>query len=132
MRLARREYGEEGRTTTAEWTSVTEDRLADYDHDHRDDMDQWGDLEPIRKPERLDVTISVRFTADEIAAVRQRALEAGLKPTVFIREAALHRHNPLDRNLLAKIAGDLRTDVERLASILTIQRSPGMSLDDRA
>ncbi len=111
---------------------MREDQLADYDHDHRDDMDQWGDLEPIRKPERLDVTISVRFTADEIAAVRQRALEAGLKPTVFIREAALHRHNPLDRNLLAKIADDLRTDVERLASILRIQRSPGTSLDDRA
>ena len=97
--------------------------MADYDHDHRDDMDQWGDLEPIRKPERLDVTTSVRFTADEIAAVRQHALEAGLKPTVFIREAALHRHNPLDRNLLVKIADDLRTDVQRLASVFRMEPS---------
>lgn len=99
--------------------------MADYDHDHRDDMDQWGDLEPIRKPERLDVTISVRFTADEIAAVRQRALEAGVKPTVFIRRAALHGSTPLDRNLLARIVDDLRTHVERLASVMRIEPSRG-------
>jgi hypothetical protein len=50
--------------------------------------------------------------------VRQRALEAGVKPTVFIRQAALHGHNPLDRSLFAKVVDDLRTDVERLASVI--------------
>ena len=95
--------------TTEPTRNMTEDQLADYYHDHRDDMDQWGDPEPIRKPDRLDVTISVRFTADEIAAVRQRAMEAGVKPTVFIRQAALHSTNQLDRRLLARTFDDLRT-----------------------
>jgi len=76
--------------------------LADYDHAHGHDMHEWGEPEPIQKPDRLDVTIAVRFTADEIAAVRQRATEAAVKPTVFIRRAALHSHNPLDRDLLPR------------------------------
>lgn len=111
--------------TTESTRDMTEDELADYYHDHRDDMDQWGDPEPIRKPDRLDVTISVRFTADEIAAVRQRATEAGVKPTVFIRHAALQSTNQLDRRLLARTIDDLRTDVERLALVISPERSIG-------
>ena len=102
-----------------------EDRLADYDHAHGHDMHEWGEPEPIQKPDRLDVTIAVRFTADEIAAVRQRATEAAVKPTVFIRRAALHSHNPLDRDLLAKVVDDLRTDVQRLASVIRTEPSSG-------
>ncbi len=111
--------------TTEPTRNMTEDQLADYYHDHRDDMDHWGDPEPIRKPDRLDVTISVRFTADEIAAVRLRAKEAGVKPTVFIRQAALQSSNQLDRRLLARTFDDLRTDVERLASVIRIAPSSG-------
>lgn len=111
--------------TTEPTKNLTEDQLADYYHDHRDDMDQWCDPEPIRKPDRLDVTISVRFTVDEIAAVRQRAMDAGVKPTVFIRQAALHGSDQLDRRLLARTFDDLRTDVERLASVISAERGSG-------
>lgn len=93
--------------------------------DHRNDMDHWGDPEPIRNPDRLDVTISVRFTADEIAGVRHRAQAAGVKLTVFIHQAALQSDHQLDRRLLAKTFDDLGTDVDRLASVIRSEPSSG-------
>ncbi len=67
---------------------MTDAQLAEYCHARRDETEEWDAPEPISRPARLDVTISVRFSAEEIAAVRERARDAGMKPTAFIRQAA--------------------------------------------
>lgn len=85
---------------------------AQYYYDHRHDLDKvFGDTEPNpRQGQRLDVTISVRFTADEIAAVRARAEALGMKPTAYIRAMAVAAGGePLDR---ARIAAQVQA-VER-------------------
>ena len=58
---------------------MTEAQLAEYYHARRDDAEEWEAPEPISRPGRLDVTTSVRFTAEEIAAVRERAGDAGMR-----------------------------------------------------
>lgn len=94
----------------------------EYYQARRDNTDEWDVPEPISKPARLDVTISVRFTAEEIAAVRERARGAGMKPTTLIRQAVLDIDAPLNRGLLAKTFDRLRSDVEQLASVINIDR----------
>lgn len=101
---------------------MTEAQLAEHYRAHRDDTEEWDAPEPVTRPGRLDVTISVRFTADEIAAVRERASEAGMKPTAFIRQAALDVDAPMNRGLLAKTFDRLRSDVEQLASVISVER----------
>jgi len=101
---------------------MTEAELAEYYQDHRGDTEEWEPAEAISRPARLDVTISVRFTPEEIAAVRERARDAGMRPTAFIRQAALDVDVPLDRGLLAKTFHRLRSDVEQLASVISIER----------
>ncbi len=64
---------------------------------------------------RPDVTISVRFTAAEIAAVRARAEAAGVKPTAYIRRLALAGEQPpLDRSQLSHLVEALTRDLEDL------------------
>ncbi len=82
----------------------------------------WEPAEAISRPARLDVTISVRFTPEEISGVRERARDAGMRPTAFIRQAALDVDVPLNRGLLAKTFDRLRSDVEQLASVISIER----------
>jgi hypothetical protein len=67
---------------------ATDAELADYYDQHRN-LTGWSEPEPLQGPERLDVTISVRFTPAEIAAIRARAEAANLKPTAYIRRCAL-------------------------------------------
>jgi len=102
---------------------VTEAEFAGYYQAHRGDTEEWEPPEAISRPARLDVTISVRFTPEEISAVRERARDAGLKPTAFIRQAALDVDVPLNRGLLAKTFDRLRRDVEQLASVISIERA---------
>lgn len=47
--------------------------------EHRDDPKMWGDVYGVAtiKPKRLDVIQSVRFDADTVTAVRERARAAG-------------------------------------------------------
>ncbi len=101
---------------------MTEAELAEYYQAHRGDTEEWEPPEAISRPARLDVTISVRFTPEEIAAVRERARDAGMRPTAFIRQAALDVDVPLNRGLLAKTFDRLRSDVEQLASVISIER----------
>lgn len=65
------------------------------------------------------VTISVRFSDEEIADLRDRADEAGVKVTSFIRAAALEAVSPVDLSKLTQLAQDLEQrahDVAALAS----------------
>ncbi|MHB2023533.1 MAG: plasmid mobilization protein [Mycobacteriales bacterium] len=91
-----------------------DNELADYYEQHREGR-QWGEPEPVQRRDRLDVTISVRFTRNEIAAVRARAQAAGLKPTAHIRRCALEiEEPPIDRGKLSQSVAALSRDLEEL------------------
>jgi hypothetical protein len=94
--------------------TATDKQLADYYDRHRDAGD-WADPGPVHRPERLDVTISVRFTASEIAAIRAQAAEAGVKPTAYIRNCALDADQPpIDRGWLSETVAALTHDLDDL------------------
>jgi len=65
------------------------DTRADQYFDRRHDEDEWGEPEPIDKAARLTMTLSVRFTAEELEAVRATADRLGMKPTGFVRQATV-------------------------------------------
>lgn len=93
--------------------TATDAELADY-YSRRNDAD-WGEPQPVQRPERLDVTISVRFTPTEIAAIRSRAAVSGLKPTAYIRRCALAQEQPpIDRGELSRSLSALSQDLEDL------------------
>lgn len=93
--------------------SATDAELADYYEQHG--TADWGEPEPTRRSERLDVTISVRLTRAEIATVRARAEAAGLKPTAYIRRCVLEvEEQPIDRRRLSESVAALSRDLEDL------------------
>ena len=92
---------------------ATDAELADY-YDQHSDLTDWSDPQPVQS-ERLDVTISVRFTQAEIAAIRSRAEAADLKPTTYIRRCALaDEQPPIDRGRLLRTVAALSRDLEDL------------------
>ncbi|MGH3781703.1 MAG: plasmid mobilization protein [Pseudonocardiaceae bacterium] len=92
----------------------TDAELAEYYDQHRD-LTDWSEPLSMPKPERLEVTISVRFTPAEIATIRARAEAAGLKPTTFIRRCALaDEQPPIDRGRLSRSVAALSRDLEDL------------------
>lgn len=93
--------------------AATDAELAVYYDQHHGG--EWAEPEPVQRPERLEVTISVRFSTGEIEAVRSRAEAAGLKPTAYIRRCALgSEHPPIDRNELSRSVAALSRDLEDL------------------
>ena len=88
--------------------------LAEYYEQHREGH-QWDEPEAVQRPDRLEVTISVRFTRNEVAAVRARAEAAGLEPTAHIRRCALEAEEPpIDRGRLSQSVAALERDLEEL------------------
>lgn len=81
-----------------------------YDETH--DTSGFGDREPVEV--RRNVTISVRFTSDELEALRRRADAAGVKVTAFIRAAALEADRPVDRAAVAKMAAAVEEQAHQL------------------
>ena len=96
-------------TPHGEQTSVAELAEVYYERRHEDNV--WNEPEALEKPARLDVTLSVRFTREELEAVRGAAERAGLKPTAFIRQAAVEAlaRAPVDR---ARLERDLASALE--------------------
>jgi hypothetical protein len=85
-----------------------------YDTVHARD-DEWGEPEPVGPSKRLDVTLSVRFSPSEIAAIRSRAEAAGMKTTAYIRQCALAAEaTPIDRERLARTVDALTRDLNDL------------------
>jgi len=70
-------------------TAATDAELADYYDQHRDHPG-WGEPQPAAKPQRLDVTISVRFAPAEIATIRTRAEAGASKPKPGPQTHRLH------------------------------------------
>lgn len=98
-------------------SDATDPELADYYDAHHAD-EQWGKPTPLpadRTSDRLDVTISVRFSAAEIAAVRARAEAAGVKPTTYIRRCVLaDERPPLDRGQVSRLVDNLARELDDL------------------
>lgn len=95
-------------------SAATDAELAEY-YEHHRDMTVWGEPQPVEPPERLDVTISVRFTPAEIAAIRTRAEAVGLRPTTYIRQCALAADQPpIDRARLSRTVAALTRDLDDL------------------
>jgi hypothetical protein len=92
-------------------SQLTEAELAKRYYDRRHEDGDWALPEPLEKPARLEVTLSVRFSRDELEAVRAAAERAGIKPTAFIRQAAVEAlsRRPVDR---ARLEQDLARAVE--------------------
>jgi hypothetical protein len=66
-----------------------------------------------------DVTISVRFSSDEIALVRGRAEAAGDRVTAYIRRAALEAEEPPpDRGVATTLLSEAERVAERLGEVL--------------
>jgi hypothetical protein len=84
---------------------------------HRETQDVSGfDLDhPTPVEVRRSVTISVRFTAEEIESLRRRAEVANRPVTAWIREAALDTtRRPIDPNRIVAIAENLRAQATAL------------------
>jgi uncharacterized protein (DUF1778 family) len=75
-----------------------------------------GTVEPVEV--RRNVTISVRFSEDEIGQLRELAEGAGMKVTAFIRAAALHAAAPVDRLQLLALLQEASADVARAEQLL--------------
>ena len=73
---------------------------------------------------RRNVTISVRFSEDEIAELRSRAETAGAKVTSYIRAAALEATRPVDRSAVAEVVTELEAKVKELSALLQSDSGP--------
>jgi predicted DNA binding CopG/RHH family protein len=96
---------------------MTEAELAEYYNETRDfsDFDESA-AEPVEV--RRNVTISVRFSQEEIEALRREAEAAGVKVTAYIRAAALQASSPVDRKSLQEALRAVSEDVARVERLL--------------
>ena len=91
--------------------------LADHYND-TGDLTGFDQESPTPVTVRRNVTISVRFSDDEIAELRTRAEQSGVKVTSFIRAAALEASRPVDRVELGELARDLEQRAHVVAELL--------------
>ena len=96
---------------------MTDVELADY-YDRTRDLSEFEGGEEIAISVRRNVTISVRFSMEEIDELRTRADEAGVKVTSYIRAAALEAGNPVDRAALGRLARELEQRAHDVAALL--------------
>lgn len=89
---------------------------AHYDQTH--DVSEFEESQSYPSEVRRNVTISVRFSSEEIAALRREAQAAGVKVTAYIRAAALQASAPVDRQLLMAALRALSDDVARAERLL--------------
>jgi hypothetical protein len=95
----------------SETENMTDAELAEQ-YNRTKDLSEFGDTEPVEI--RRSVTISVRFSQDEIDELRHRADAADVKITAFIRSAALAAGRPIDRDIVTRLA----TQIEQQAHAL--------------
>jgi len=95
----------------------TEAELADY-YNETKAVSEFDLEHPEPITVRRNVTISVRFSDEEIAELRARAEQAGVKVTSFIRAAALEAASPVDRVALGELARDLEQRAHQVAEFV--------------
>ena len=96
----------------------TEAELADY-YNETQDLSGFDEGSFVPVTVRRSVTISVRFSDEEIAELRAHAEQAGVKVTSFIRAAALEATSPVDRVALGELARDLEQRAHQVAEFVT-------------
>ncbi len=87
-------------------TSKAEAKLADG-YNTSEDLSEFDQHNAVPTKVKRAVTISVRFSDEEMAELRACAERANMKVTAFIRVAALEATNPVDRVALGELARDL-------------------------
>ncbi len=98
--------------------AMTEAELAEF-YNRTQDTSDFDQGEEVAITVRRNVTISVRFSDEEIAELRARAEQAGVKVTSFIRAAALEATSPVDRIALGELARDLEQRAHQVAEFVT-------------
>lgn len=98
--------------------ATTEAELAEY-YNRTQDTSDFDEGEEVPITVRRNVTISVRFSVEEIAELRARAEQASVKVTSFIRTAALEAASPVDRVALGELARDLEQRAHQVAEFVT-------------
>jgi hypothetical protein len=96
---------------------MTEAELADY-YDRTHDLSEFEGGEAFPVEIRRNVTISVRFSEEEMTVLRARAEAAGEKVTAYIRAAALQQASPLDRRRLLQALKAASADVAKAERLL--------------
>ncbi len=97
--------------------AMTEAKLAE-DYNRTQDTSDFDEGEEGLVTVRRNVTISVRFSDTEIAELRDRAEQAGVKVTSFIRAAALEATSPVDRAALGGLVRDLERRAHAVAAMI--------------
>ncbi|QIX25169.1 hypothetical protein ncot_00145 [Nocardioides sp. JQ2195] len=88
-------------------------------YNETEDLSGFDEGNPVPVTVKRSVTISVRFSDEEIAELRARADAAGIKVTSYIRDAALDASRPVDRDELGALARGLEKQAHRVSQILT-------------
>ena len=88
-------------------------------YNETEDLTEFDDENAVPVRVKRSVTISVRFSDDEIAVLRARADEAGVKVTSFIRAAAMEASSPVDRVTLGELARDLEKRAHEVAVLVS-------------
>lgn len=100
----------------------TDGQMAERYNEASDVSDFDGVTEPVEV--RRNVTISVRFSADEIATLRSSAEAVGMKVTAFIRGAAVGAERPpLDYAALAEAAAVAEHQLHQIRASLGVRPS---------
>ena len=95
----------------------SETELAEY-YDRTRDTSGFDEASSQPVEVRRNVTISVRFSEDEMAELRRAAEAAGLKVTSYIRAAALQARSPVDRYRLQVALHAVSRDVAEAERLL--------------
>ena len=95
-------------------TNMSEQELAEH-YNRTEDLSEWDGAVPVpAHARRRDVTISVRFSAEEIEQLRAHADAAGEKVTAYIRAAALDTATARRRTEVSDVVTMLEADLARL------------------
>jgi uncharacterized protein (DUF1778 family) len=96
---------------------MNEAELAEY-YDRTHDVSEFDESAAYPVEVRRNVRISVRFSEEEIKALRGAADAAGVKVTGCIRSAALQASSPVDHKQLRDALRAVSEDVARVERLL--------------
>jgi hypothetical protein len=89
MSTAKRTSGKARRPRKSD--EMTDEEAAEFYYAHRDDPESADDSVEVRSSKRLSRVVSIRFDPDEASIIEQRAADAGMTMSAYVRQAALER-----------------------------------------
>jgi predicted DNA binding CopG/RHH family protein len=97
---------------------MREAELANH-YERTRDVSEFDDGAAYPVEVRRNITVSVRFSQEEIEGLRRAADAAGLRLTTYIRAAALETSSPVDRKQLEAALRAVSDDVAVVERLLT-------------